>query len=458
MTEPRAAHSVDQFGVPAPVPVQAAPIPVRLPSSPTIGQATAQPAAQAPRQSAAPVRLPVAHAVSQRAAPAAVRLPAAQTIAQVVNQRQATAAPAWTAVPAAQPRPAPRRKPVTERLRSPSRSTALRIMCWQLVIVSAVLAIGRPWYVITAVTVGCLLLLALTVTRIRGRWPHEWAIAWTAYLVRRRAEDLPADAGPALLRHLAPEATGITATVNAEPVFMLSQAAGLIAVLQPRSTARDLTKAIPTPGAMLPPADEQSLAFAVRVVHHAGVKRDRPPRVWVALQALRTVDTHRDSEVQLALGNALRRVRRQLRRAGLPTRTLPEPEVLGTLAALSHTNAGRGKLREHWQHWRSGPIHQAAFRLDGWADLAPDVAAQLLRWLLTAAPGASITVSVTARRLPDRGDTEVDATVRIATMGEATLAEAGKELTRLAQERGITLNRLDGHHTHGLADTLPLGS
>ncbi|CRK58777.1 Outer membrane protein, OmpA/MotB family [Alloactinosynnema sp. L-07] len=421
---------------------------VGLTRQPVIGQASGHGHAARTHQAAARDAAFAAPTTAPLGAPAATGgQPAWTTPAPPADTNRPTRSPA--------PPDADRPNPIRRLL---GEITALRIMCWQLVLIAAVLVVGEPWYVIAAVAVASLLVLALTAVRRRGRWLHEWVMAWSTYLARRRVCELSTDAGPALLRHLSPESTGINATVNGEPVFMVSQPTGLTAVLLPRSTARDLTKAIPPPEDLLPPTDEQALAFAVRVVHHAGVKRDRPPRVWIALQALRTVDAHRDAEVTLALGNAIRRAHRQLRRDGLPTRTLAEPELLGTLAALSHTNSGRGQVQEHWHHWRSGTIRQATFRLTGWADLPPNVAGQLLRWLLTAAPGAAITVAITATRPPDRTDTVVEAALRVATMAVPTLTSATLELTRLARERGITLERLDGRHTTGVAATLPLGA
>ncbi|NBH12342.1 hypothetical protein GTY80_55045, partial [Amycolatopsis sp. SID8362] len=236
--------------------------------------------------------------------------------------------------------------------------------------------------------------VALTAVRVRGRWLSTWLVVGSDYALRDRARDLrgPAEAGRELLRLLSPEATGTAGDTG----FLLSRAAGITVVLQPKSAERDLTKAMPSPESLLPPPHEPAEAVAAQVVHHAGIARDRPPRVWLALQALRTPDVQHDTDVQRALGNTVRRVLRRLRRDGLPAHGLTEPELLGTLASLAHVNAGRGQVREDWSHWYSGPIAQATFRLDGWADLPPAVAPQLLRWLPAKIPRAAVTVAVTA--------------------------------------------------------------
>lgn len=334
-----------------------------------------------------------------------------------------------------------------------------QIICWQLVLIAVLLVLDQAWPAITLIILGALVVLALTAVRVRGRWLYQWVTLWSTYLLRDRAATLPAgtEAGSALLRLFSPEATGITGEVNDEPVFMISRAAGITAVLQPRVTNRELTRALPPPERLLPPAGEQALAFAVQIVHHAGVQRDRPPRVWVALQALRTVDVHRDADVQRALGNAIRRVQCQLRRDGRPARTLAEQETLGTLAALAHVNADRGQVHEDWRTWQSGPIAQVTFQLTGWADLATPAASQLVRWLLTATPGVAVTVAVTAHRSPTRAESEVRATLRLAATSPATLDAAATQLSRRTQEHGISPDRLDARHATGVAATLPLG-
>uniref|UniRef100_UPI0011786DDF type VII secretion protein EccE n=1 Tax=Amycolatopsis lexingtonensis TaxID=218822 RepID=UPI0011786DDF len=297
--------------------------------------------------------------------------------------------------------------------------------------------------------------VALTTVRVRGRWLSAWLVVGSDYALRDRVRDLrgPAEAGRELLRLISPEATGTAGDTG----FLLSRAAGITVVLQPKSAERDLTKAMPSPESLLPPPHEPAKAVAAQVVHHAGIARDRPPRVWLALQALRTADVQHDADVQRALGNTVRRVLRRLRRDGLPAHGLTEPELLGTLASLAHVNAGRGQVREDWRHWYSGPIAQATFRLDGWAELPPGVAPQLLRWLPARIPRAAVTVAVTAHRPAATARIRTEATVRLAAAGPEDLEAAAGELIRLASEWALSADRLDGRHAKGVAATLPIG-
>nr|WP_181777444.1 type VII secretion protein EccE [Amycolatopsis pittospori] len=341
--------------------------------------------------------------------------------------------------------------------RRPGRIGVLQIICWQLVLVALVLVAGRPWPLAAVVVTVAVAAVALTAIRVRGRWLYAWLGSASGYLVRDRDRDLrnAGEAGRALLGLLSPEAVGTTGEIGDETVFMVSRADGITAVLQPKSAARE--QPMPSPRTLLPPTGEQVVDIAAQVIHHAGADRSRPPRAWVALQALRTADVHRDADMRQALGNTVRRVRRQLRRDGLPVRALAENEVLGTLASLSHVTAGRARIREEWRFWHSGPVSQATFRLDGWAALSPAPAAQLSHRLLAAVPRAAVTLAVTARRTADEKEPQVSAAIRVAAAGAQAVEHAVRDLELAARRGGLTLERLDGRHAKGLAATLPLG-
>ncbi|MFC9255840.1 type VII secretion protein EccE [Amycolatopsis thailandensis] len=397
------------------------------------------------------------------AAPAA-RAAAREAALHALNAaRQAGQRPQWTA-PAPVPAPVYGSPPPTPAVpasaRRPGRFGGIgvpQILCWQLVLVALVLVAGRPWPLVTAVITAAVLVLALTAVRFRGRWLYEWAGSASGYLLRDRDRDLrnAGEAGRALLRLLSPEAEGITGEIGDEPVFMVSRADGITAVLQPKSAARE--QPMPSPLAVLPPSREQDLDVAAQIIHHVGADRSRPPRGWVALQALRTVDVHRDADVRQVLGNTVRRVRRRLRREGLPVRALAENEVLGTLASLAHVTAGRARIREDWRFWHSGPICQATFRIDGWDALSPALAAELSRRLLAAAPRAAVTLAVTARRSASETEARVCAAIRVAAAGPQAVEHAVRELELAARRGGLTLDRLDGRHAKGVAATLPIG-
>ncbi|MEU3627907.1 type VII secretion protein EccE [Amycolatopsis coloradensis] len=397
------------------------------------------------------------------AAPAARAAAREAALAALTAARQAEQQPRWSAtasVPTPMPSPPPSNPPAPASGRRPGRFGGIgvpHIVCWQLVLVSLVLVAGRPWPVAAAVVTAAVVVVALTAVRIRGRWLYAWLGSASGYLARDRDRDLrnAGEAGRALLRLLSPEAAGSTGEIGDETVFMVSRADGITAVLQPKSAARD--QPMPSPLTLLPPSREEALDVAAQVIHHVGADRSRPPRGWVALQALRTVDVHRDADVRQALGNTVRRVRRQLRRDGLPVRALAENEVLGALASLAHVTAGRARIREEWRFWHSGPICQATFRLDGWPALSPVLSAQLSRRLLAAAPHAAVTLAVTARRTAAETEPRVGAAIRVAAASAQAVEHAVRDLELAARRGGLTLERLDGRHAKGVAATLPIG-
>ncbi|MGW4129536.1 type VII secretion protein EccE [Amycolatopsis japonica] len=424
------------------------------------------PAAAPPLPPIAPA-VPRAQAVADPlayAAPAARAAAREAALAALTAARQAEQRPRWSAaapVPAPAPGPPRPNPPSPGRGRRQGRPIGIgvaQIVCWQLVLVALVLVAGRPWPLAAAVVTAAVVVLALTAVRIRGRWLYAWLGSASGYLTRDRDRDLrqAGEAGRALLGLLSPEATGITGEIGDETVFMVSRADGITAVLQPKSAAREQPMSSP-PMLLPPPSREQALDVAAQVIHHVGADRSRPPRGWVALQALRTADVHRDADVRQALGNTVRRVRRQLRRDGLPVRALSENEVLGTLASLAHVTAGRARIREDWRFWHSGPISQATFRLDGWDALPPVLAADLSRRLLAAAPGSAVTLAVTARRSAAETEPRVSAAIRVAAAGVQAVDHAVRDLELAARRGGIALERLDGRHAKGVAATLPIG-
>lgn len=350
---------------------------------------------------------------------------------------------------------------VTARRPRVTRELVLPLVVAELVLVMVLVVLDRSWPTVAVVAACGVLLGAVVALRVRGRLVCQWIMLGCRFLLRERGTDLPAeDQGAALLALVRPHAHCTHTMIGDAQAFLVSDVAGVGAVLRPEPGRREPGPPLLTPRDLLPESsDEQAVAYAVQVVHHAGVDRSQPPRVWLTLQALRTAEIHADEDVCAALANVVRRVRRKLRRAGMPFRTLSDQETLGSYAALAHVNAGRGRVREDWWHWQSGPIRHATFRLDGWPALSRQAGARLVRWLLAAAPDTAVTVSRTAHHNPTAPGAEpvVSAVLRIATSRPEALTAAVIDMERLANEVGVTLNRLDGQHIHGLAATLPVG-
>jgi type VII secretion protein EccE len=194
----------------------------------------------------------------------------------------------------------------------------------------------------------------------------------------------------------------------------------------------------------------------VQLVLHAGVRPDTPRRLWVAVHAARTADTPVDAELALALRNALRRVRRALDRAGMPTQPLAEEQALAAIAGLAHITGGRTEVREDWRFWRTGPVSQAAFRVTGWDALTEAQARGLLGGVLAGVPGVATTLALGART-ERRGEPRASVGLRLAATSEAAVGRATDILAGRLAPSGVRLARLDGTHQSGVAASLPIG-
>ncbi len=420
------------------------------------GQAAAPPPRPAPPTSTVAAPPAAAPAVLRAALPVA-QVPAAPlpTVRRAVAITPATRHP----VTAGRPDPATPPRPRTPD-RSSRRRLVLPIVAGELVLVLVLLVLDRSWPAIVVVACCGVVLCAFVTARVRGHLLCQWVLLAVRFLLRDRAADLPGDQpGAALLRLIRPEARCSHTMIGDAQAFVVSDTAGIGTVLRPESNRREPGPPMLSPRDLLPGSDRAADAYAVQVVHHAGVDRSRPPRVWLTLQALRTAEVWADDDVRAALANVVRRVRRRLRKAGAPFRTLTDQEALGSYAALANVNAGRGSVREEWWLWHSGPIRHATFRLDGWSALSQQAAARLVRWLLAAAPDTAVTVSCTAHHSPTEpgGTPVVAAVLRIATSRPEALDAAVADVAQLANEVGVTLNRLDGRHAIGVAATLPVG-
>jgi hypothetical protein len=178
--------------------------------------------------------------------------------------------------------------------------------------------------------------------------------------------------------------------------------------------------------------------IAGQLVLHAGPARDRSPRVWLALRALRDTTVFEDRALSAMLSNVLRRKFKGIE-------VLSHKDICSTVVALTHTGSGRGLLHESWAYWRAGSVVQSGFRLAGFAGKWP-----LLCSLLDAAPGVALTASATTGG--DGG-----ALIRVAATSHTAIGDAALELAHICGPRGVRLERLDGRHARAVAATLPIG-
>ncbi len=306
----------------------------------------------------------------------------------------------------------------------------LRFVGCQIALVCGALAVGKPWPVATGLGVVAVVLLAVSVARLRGEWLSTTLAARLGHQLRRRTHDVgsPEHEPEALFDLLAPEGRLLTAELGDRSAGLLSGPSGLTVVLRP-----DLTSDL---------LSFEAEGMTGRLVLHAGPVRDRAPRGWLAIRAQRDCAVFDDDVLLAMLTNTVRR-----KFKGVDV--LSEKDVRSTVVALTHTGSGRGLLHESWAFWRAGSVVQSGFRLAGFGGIG-DARWPLLRELLDAAPGVALTAAVTTG--PDGG-----AVLRIATTTHAAITTAAAELSHVCARRGVRLERLDGRHASAVAATLPIG-
>ncbi|WUI04114.1 hypothetical protein OHR68_20720 [Spirillospora sp. NBC_00431] len=379
-----------------------------------------------------------ADAAAVRSAPAAERARSAPQVSVA-----AAVGPPAAATPAP-PLPRPRPPEPTGEL------PIVRIICWQLALVLAFAAAGRPWPLAVPLAVAAVLLLVLSALRVNRQWLSAVLARRVRLALRPRTHDLStaADRPAALLSRLADGARAGSTGLGGEPAGTVSRPGELVAVLRPEGDPRTLTRAAFS-DALLPEPEDGVPSLGLQLVLHRG-PHQQVPRAWLAVRARRDVDFASDEAVAVPLGNAVRRILRRTRRLGVTLLTVPEDELHSTLTALIHIGPGRHRLHERWRYWQAGPITQVAMALSAHEDGPADRATALHR-LLALEPGVAVTVAVAADATGLAGMLRIAATTpELADNAAARLAAHGKDLR-------IRLERLNGLHGPAVALTLPIG-
>lgn len=420
---------------------------------------------------------PVSHAVvtrhtvpSTRVAGSAAR-PVAQPTSRSMPQAASPSTPAVGRELHAQPRGltkpptlefppgAPPRTSPPEASGAPTRRRLpLPWLVWQLALVAAGLALQAPMAVRLALLSLAVVSLLLSAVRVRSALLYEWVFCFLRFAMRRGQTVLPDSDAKAdtLIAYLLGRSAVRTMDVRGEPAVVVSTAEGVTTILRP--TSAEPVSRVPRPADLLRAVDEQPTDVVTQTVLHTGTRRDEP-RIWFAIRVLRSPDVALDGNVEQVLGNAVRRVLKELSRRGAASLPVPEYDARGTLVSLAHINANRGDVHEAWQLWAAGPIVQVTFRLDGLERLEPIDVDAAVEALLQGSGGVATTVALTARREEShRDEGPVTAGVlRVAAAARIDLENAAGELSSLGAAWGLHLERLDGRHLGGVIATLPLG-
>ncbi|WBQ08419.1 type VII secretion protein EccE [Kribbella sp. CA-293567] len=399
-------------------------------------------------------------------APAPAAVPTATSIGTPVARgavrAQRSTPPATAAVvAAAQPSylvdPPPAPEPATDEVESPEHTIRIgQIVCWQVALVAIGAATTASRLVLILTALAAVSLLLLTAVRIRGLWLYRWAGILVGYLVRRRQVDLADDPAMNLISLFCGRTSATELTVREQEYGMLSRPAGASVALRVGADAHH--QLLPGLRSLADCADEQPIGVSVQLVVHTGTKQHQFTRAWIAVAACRTPDIATDEQVAQVLANTVRRLVRRFDREQVASMPLDESDLLASIGALAHANAGRGLIRERWSAWAAGPVVQVCIRLNGFASLPRPTAQALVDTLLGTGTGSAQTLAITVTApAGDHKPALHDAVLRVAAAHAATLDTTVTVLTTLARSFGVEPERLDGRHTAGVAATLPLG-
>ncbi|WP_203928909.1 type VII secretion protein EccE [Virgisporangium ochraceum] len=377
-----------------------------------------------------------------------------------------------------------------------------QVVSWQLAAVGVVLGASLGTVFLGVGVAVAVVTVVVTGFPSRGRWLYQWWALRTAHLCRRRSFTAPVpeagrpagDPRRALLDFAAPGTVLSDAEIEGDgTVGVLAHPAGLTSVIEIQADDRTLYAArhttLPALLSLLPAGDDDPLPTTLQVLVHAepaaagtGVAAEsyraltdgRVPamrRCWLAVQVPRTPEFFDDAALEPALLNAVRRVRRRLRKEDLTAEILGSAGVLAVAALVARLPAlpsGDGGVygsqargpelgpelgREGWDGWYSGGLAHTSYRVTRWPT-AP--------WTIDDAvlglPGTAVTASLAVVRDPARvrpGEVGVVAVVRVTA--PAAPREAGARLVAQVTAAGGVVEQLDGRQRAGLAATLPLG-
>lgn len=477
----------------APRPPDAAPAAASAATPSMAAAATTQARAAAPAQ-ARSIAQPASRATAQVAAAAAASPapPAARlrTRAKAVAEADRVAAPAAAAPREADP-PAvtPTRPYLRQRAGMVFGVHVGQIITWQVAVLAMLVALQQPPATLVAIGVGALLLLVLTMIPVHGRWLFQWLALWIRYVSRHRRRTVPDSAEGALdvlLRTVTRGGHVGSLDIDGSSAALIRHAGGLTVLLSVTALESGLigepAELIPPLSDLLPPAeegepvvsaqivlhstpapsmslDDSAVAISYRTLANGAVPSQR--RCWVALQALRTTDDHRDDVLCAALTSGAHRLQRKLRKAGLRGRAVSEDEAAADMLALARLTPtavrprrGPTVVREDWRTWSAGSETQTTFRILDWPDLATPYTRNFLNWL-AAVPTVTTTVAVAARR--NGTELELEAAVRVTLPDQESLERATRQVQQVAERAGARMQRLDGEQVAGLAASLPLG-
>lgn len=363
-------------------------------------------------------------------------------------------------------------------LRPPRRVAGIPVgllVCWQVAVLLALVAIGQPVGAVIALGTAAALVVIVTALRPRGRWVHEWLVLWLRYTFRgQRVPDRRQPPALALLDLAATTETVDHVEIDGDEVAMISHAHGYTTALELRTEA--LSPYLPL--TLAPRHQPDAPVVSVQLLVHATPVVPATPvatvRSWLAVQVARDPG-YQPEELRGALVNAVRRLQRRLRSAQLDAQLADRSrlvEALHTLTRLDHAGppppGADDRIpvgAERWGTWWTRGVPQESVAIRNWPGAPGPPGSAVFDVLLS--PRWPQTVSIAGRRmrLPtahgalQAGEEvlTVEVVVRVSERDRSNLAAAVRQLCDRLRAAGARVERLDGRQLPALAATMPTG-
>jgi type VII secretion protein EccE len=389
-------------------------------------------------------------------------------------------------------------RPQPQRDRAGGRLLGLpvsQVLCWEAVAAGiAAAAVRGGWVLIPAVLAG-LLVFALTLVRVRGRWLRQ--VIGVRLRFRRRRRLRPAegiDLRLAAIAELRPELrvddieprpgqhlgicydgtawVGVIAVQADDDVLAdprrpawlpVRELAGALVVDDIElSGVQILCHVAPAPSGTLPTDSPVATSYAQVKAGQTAASR----QVWIALRLDPTrrpdaIDARGggDEGARRALRRCVARVLELLAAANVDAIALDGEALTAALSLAGMTRPvaappGTRRTAESWTGWQADDIAHVSWWVREWPTKAAPM--QLLSDAVAGVPALSCTLSLSLHPAP-AGAARFRGLVRLSAISPDTAEAAAEALTAAAGAAGLELFRLDGEQALGYAATLPLG-
>ena len=330
-----------------------------------------------------------------------------------------------------------------------------------------------PWF-----DIGCavaVVLLALAVVPLRGRWLYQVSLASIGFLLRRRSRSGTAGLADFLGQYTVESVSGgvghsSIGVVRSGTTWCLPLVLGLDGLLNddPPVPVQVLADLLHVEDIPLSSVRLLTLTAPARVPAQAPAGPGAPLGPMAARYLLLTLDTHRAADAIAARGGSEAAVHQMLRRCAVHAEQVLSASRVGVRRIAE---SGVESLFATWMGPSSSTGHRAQPAVESWGDVrmagtwstvfavagdGDDVADRVAR--LAAAAPTPLVATVLVLRPGEGGTPQATVLVRLSSPDASAPADAAKSLTLLAQAYDLSVERLGGEQGAFLRATTPVGA